>query len=108
MIAPGQVDFGYLAFAVGGIASLVGALFRLLLEWSDRFRDAFINWAHGKGFDGFALPRSAKPLVVFMSLLNISASFSVSEEERTRKPLEDFWRTDKIGTALRAQTRSPI
>jgi hypothetical protein len=65
-----------LAFAVGGIASLVGALFRLLLEWSDRFRDAFINWAYGKGFDGFALPRSAKPLVVFMSLLNISASFS--------------------------------
>ena len=35
-----------LAFAVGGIAGLVGAVFRLVLEWSDRFRDAFINWAH--------------------------------------------------------------
>ena len=37
-----------LAFAVGGIAGLVGAVFRLVLEWSDRFRDAFIHWAHGK------------------------------------------------------------
>ena len=44
-----------LAFAVGGIAGLIGAVFRLALEWSDRFRDAFINWAHAKEIGGFAL-----------------------------------------------------
>ncbi len=35
-----------LAFAVGGMAGLVGAVFRLVLEWSDRFPDPFVNWAH--------------------------------------------------------------
>jgi chloride channel protein, CIC family len=44
-----------LAFAVGGIAGLIGAIFRLVLEWSDRFRDAFINWAHSKEIGGFVL-----------------------------------------------------
>jgi hypothetical protein len=44
-----------LAFAVGGIAGLVGAVFRLVLAQSDRFRDAFINWAHSKEIAGFAL-----------------------------------------------------
>jgi chloride channel protein, CIC family len=44
-----------LAFAVGGISGLLGALFRLVLEWADRFRDTFIDWAHGKEIAGFTL-----------------------------------------------------
>src|ERR1700740_1031128 len=44
-----------LAFAVGGIAGLIGAVFRLVLEWSDRFRDAFITWAHSKEIGGVVL-----------------------------------------------------
>ena len=44
-----------LAFAVGGISGLVGAAFRLVLDRSDRFRNAVIDWAHGKEIVGFAL-----------------------------------------------------
>ena len=44
-----------LAFAAGGISGFVGAVFRLVLDQSDRFRDAVIDWAHGKEIAGFAL-----------------------------------------------------
>ena len=44
-----------LAFAVGGTSGLLGAVFRLVLERSDRFRGAVIDWAHGKEIAGFAL-----------------------------------------------------
>jgi CIC family chloride channel protein len=44
-----------LAFAVGGTSGLVGAVFRLVLERSDRFRGSVIDWAHGKEIAGFAL-----------------------------------------------------
>jgi chloride channel protein, CIC family len=44
-----------LAFAVGGTSGLLGAVFRLVLERADRFRDAVIDWAHGKEIAGFAL-----------------------------------------------------
>jgi CIC family chloride channel protein len=44
-----------LAFAVGGTSGLVGAIFRLVLDRSDRFRGAVIDWAHGKGLAGFTL-----------------------------------------------------
>src|ERR1700757_5216460 len=44
-----------LAFAVGGTSGLLGAVFRLVLARSDRFRDAVIDWAHGKETYGFAL-----------------------------------------------------
>jgi chloride channel protein, CIC family len=44
-----------LAFAVGGTSGLVGAVFRLVLERSDRFRGTVIDWAHGKEIAGFAL-----------------------------------------------------
>jgi CIC family chloride channel protein len=44
-----------LAFAVGGTSGLLGALFRLVLEQSDRFRGAVIDWAHGKEITGFVL-----------------------------------------------------
>src|SRR5580704_2793977 len=44
-----------LAFAVGGTSGLLGAVFRLVLERSDRFRGAFIDWAHGKEITGFVL-----------------------------------------------------
>ena len=44
-----------LAFAVGGISGLLGAIFRLVLERSDRFRGAVIDWAHDNEIAGFAL-----------------------------------------------------
>jgi CIC family chloride channel protein len=44
-----------LAFAVGGTSGFVGAAFRLVLERSDRFRDAVIEWAQAKEIVGFAL-----------------------------------------------------
>ena len=44
-----------LAFAVGGLSGLVGSVFRLVLEQSDRFRNAVIDWAHGTEIGGFAL-----------------------------------------------------
>src|SRR5260370_24359708 len=42
-----------LALIVGAASGLVGALFLLLLERADRFRDALIVWAHSKAFAGF-------------------------------------------------------
>lgn len=42
-----------LALIVGAVSGLVGALFLLLLERADRFRDAVIFWAHSKAFAGF-------------------------------------------------------
>jgi chloride channel protein, CIC family len=44
-----------LAFAVGGASGLVGAVFRLVLERSDGFRGAVIDWAHDKEIAGLAL-----------------------------------------------------
>jgi hypothetical protein len=46
---------GLLAFAVGGTSGLIGAVFRVVLDRSDRFRGAVIDWAHGKEIAGFAL-----------------------------------------------------
>ena len=43
----------FLALMVGAVSGLVGALFLLLLERADRFRDALIVWAHSKAFAGF-------------------------------------------------------
>src|SRR5207248_10424718 len=42
-----------LALIVGAVSGFVGALFLLLLERADRFRDALIGWAHSKAFAGF-------------------------------------------------------
>jgi CIC family chloride channel protein len=50
----GLLVLALLAFAVGGTSGLVGAVFRLVLERSDRFRGAVIDWAHGKDIAGFA------------------------------------------------------
>lgn len=44
-----------LAFIAGGAAGLVGAAFRLVLEWADRFRDSALAWAHGEELTGFLL-----------------------------------------------------
>jgi chloride channel protein, CIC family len=44
-----------LAFLVGATAGLVGAAFRLALEWADRFRDSTLAWAHGEDLVGFLL-----------------------------------------------------
>src|SRR5580698_4934565 len=42
-----------LALIVGAVSGFVGALFLLLLQRADRFRDALIVWAHSKAFAGF-------------------------------------------------------
>jgi CIC family chloride channel protein len=42
-----------LALVVGAVSGLVGALFLLLLERANRFRDAVIVWAHSESFAGF-------------------------------------------------------
>jgi chloride channel protein, CIC family len=44
-----------LAFVVGGASGLLGAVFRLVLERSDRLREVVIDWAHDKQIVGFAL-----------------------------------------------------
>jgi chloride channel protein, CIC family len=44
-----------LALIVGAVSGSVGALFLLLLERADRFRDAVIVWAHTKPFVGFLI-----------------------------------------------------
>src|SRR6516162_7747708 len=41
-----------LALVVGAASGLIGALFRLSLEWADGLRDRLISWAHGGGFAG--------------------------------------------------------
>src|SRR6516165_8556162 len=41
-----------LALVVGAASGLIGALFRLSLEWADSLRDRLISWAHGGGFAG--------------------------------------------------------
>jgi chloride channel protein, CIC family len=59
---PGSVDeegslllLVLLAFVLGGAAGLVGALFRLTLEWADRCRGLVIASAHGHELVGLAL-----------------------------------------------------
>ena len=54
-IDAGLLVLALLAFAVGGISGFIGAIFRLVLEWSDRFRGIVIDWAHGQEIVGFAL-----------------------------------------------------
>jgi chloride channel protein, CIC family len=44
-----------LALAVGAAAGLIGAVFRLSLEWADDQRDRLVSWAHGGSFAGLLL-----------------------------------------------------
>jgi chloride channel protein, CIC family len=44
-----------LAFALGAAAGLVGAVFRIALQWADRSRGAVIDWAHGQEIVGFVV-----------------------------------------------------
>jgi len=44
-----------LALVVGAAAGLIGAVFRIVLEQADRWRDRFISWAHGEAVLGFVL-----------------------------------------------------
>jgi chloride channel protein, CIC family len=43
-----------LAFVVGGASGLLGAVFRLVLDRSDRFHSAVVDWAHDNETLGFA------------------------------------------------------
>src|SRR5271155_4788973 len=49
----GLLVLAVLALVVGAVSGLVGALFLLLLERADRFRDAVIVWAHSESVVGF-------------------------------------------------------
>jgi len=42
-----------LAFLAGAASGLLGAVFRLVLERADRFRDSALAWAHGEALVGF-------------------------------------------------------
>jgi CIC family chloride channel protein len=54
--APGSLPaLAALALVAGAAAGLVGALFRVSLEWADAWRDALLGWAHGYGALGFVL-----------------------------------------------------
>jgi CIC family chloride channel protein len=44
-----------LALIVGAVTGLVGAVFRLCLEWADRLRDDLVTWAHGRSAIGLVL-----------------------------------------------------
>jgi CIC family chloride channel protein len=44
-----------LALIVGAVSGLVGALFLLLLERANTFRDSVIVWAHSEAFAGFLM-----------------------------------------------------
>jgi chloride channel protein, CIC family len=46
---------GGLSLLVGAASGLIGAVFRLSLEWVDRLRDAMVTWAHGERLAGFLL-----------------------------------------------------
>jgi CIC family chloride channel protein len=46
---------GILSLLAGAASGLVGAVFRLTLEWADRMRDALVTWAHGESVVGFLL-----------------------------------------------------
>ena len=50
-----------LALIVGAVSGLVGALFLILLERADRFRDAVIVWAHSKAPAYWSLALLALP-----------------------------------------------
>jgi chloride channel protein, CIC family len=50
---------GLLAPLAGAAAGLLGAIFRLVLEEADRFRDALITWAPGARFAGLLLVAAA-------------------------------------------------
>jgi chloride channel protein, CIC family len=44
-----------MALIVGAATGCVGAIFRLLLAYADRLRDAIIAWAHGHAIPGFLI-----------------------------------------------------
>jgi CIC family chloride channel protein len=50
---------GVLSLLVGAAIGLVGAAFRLSLEWADRVRDGLVTWAHGESVVGFLLVTAA-------------------------------------------------
>ncbi|WP_442754050.1 H(+)/Cl(-) exchange transporter ClcA [Methylocystis sp. JAN1] len=49
------VILAVLALLVGGVAGVVGALFRLALQQADRLRDLVVVWAQGRALLGFLI-----------------------------------------------------
>jgi CIC family chloride channel protein len=52
-LSDGLFALALLSFLAGGAAGLIGAVFRLLLDRADRFRDTLISWSHGEEIAGF-------------------------------------------------------
>jgi CIC family chloride channel protein len=48
-----QLVLALLALFVGVVVGSLGAIFRLVLQRADSFRETFIAWAHGEAFAGF-------------------------------------------------------
>jgi CIC family chloride channel protein len=46
---------GILSLAIGAVAGLLGAVFRLTLGWADRLRDNLVSWAHDRHEIGLLL-----------------------------------------------------
>ena len=51
----GLLVLGVLSLVMGAAVGLVGAVFRLFLQWCDHLREAFIAWAHAGSVAGFSL-----------------------------------------------------
>jgi len=51
----GLIVLAVLALVVGAVSGLVGALFLLLLQRADRFRDAVIVWSHSESIAGLCV-----------------------------------------------------
>jgi CIC family chloride channel protein len=51
----GLLALAVLAVAGGAATGLIGATFRLTLDRANEFRDAVLEWAHGREFVGLAL-----------------------------------------------------
>jgi chloride channel protein, CIC family len=66
----GLVPLALLALVAGGVAGLIGACFRYLLEHGDDVRDSVITWARGYGLAGLAvmmvLAAAATALAAFL------------------------------------------
>lgn len=60
----GLLTLALLTLIVGAGSGLIGAAFRLALDYADHLRTALIVWAHGRQFTGFLLVTSASAAAV--------------------------------------------
>jgi CIC family chloride channel protein len=63
----GLLSLALLAIVAGAAAGLLCAIFRLVLEAADRFRDELAAWAHGQGLVGFLVVIAAGAAAVSLA-----------------------------------------